>query len=481
MSATSNQPSRSPLLGVCLLYLLLPNVLFLVGWVEPWLAWPVSALLVAGCWLLWRRITIPARTPMSGRDKASLALSLLAGAVFVYIMGFNGDFPQTGDWLARNAMYETLVNGGWPLHSARGEYFVYYHSYDLPPAALAKCIGVIVPAWFIHALWVYAGLALVILCLHCRARRRTLSLLVFMLCMACLQDLLDWSGVIARYIPAVQGLVDCYSSLVPRSLKYYGVWQQLMATYNHAVPTLLFLAMVYARLLPWHALLPVSALVVVCSPLGAVVLLVYLAFLLLPRVRREGIAPMLGHPLLYAAIPLLGLLGLYYSSGVGSGYVPAWQSLTFAGKTGKLLLAYGLGTACMVLPLCVFGWRYRRTAGFRASLLLLLVMPWIWSKVGDMELLQYKGTILPFFFLAVFLHSAWKHASRSRRCVLLLLFAMCAYSPFLDFQHRLRGFGISPQQHELNIRSGWHGHLNHPEHRWYAQFWGPKAPPLFRK
>lgn len=480
MSATTNQLGRSPLLGVCLLYLLLPNVLFLVGWVGPWLAWPVSALLVAGCWLLWRRITFPARAPMSGGDRASLALSLLTGAVFVYLIGFNGDFPQNGDFLVRNAIYGALVNESWPLHSARGEYFVYYHAFLLPPAVIAKCTGGMVPVWLHQALWVYAGMALIILCLYRRARRRTLSLLVFMIGLACLQDLLDLSGVIAHYIPAVQGLVDCYSSLVPHSLKYFGIWIQMMGTYHHAVPTLLFLAMVYARLLPWHALLPVSALVVVCSPLGAAALLVYLAFLLLPRVWREGVAPVLNHVLLYAAILLLGLLGLYFFSGGASQCKPAWQSAVYFGKTGQLLLAYVLGTVSMLLPLFIFGWRYCRTAGFRASLLLLLALPWFWIGLVNNELL-FKGVIVPYFFLAVFLHSAWKHASRSRRCVFLLLFAMCTFAPFLDFQHRLREFGISPQQHELNICSGWQGHLNHPEHRWYSQFWGPKAPPLFRK
>ena len=479
MSETPATPQRhSPLLGICLLYLLLPNILFLVGWVEPWLAWPLAALLSAGCWLLWRRSTFTPRAPMTRRDKAMLTLSLLAGAAVVYLIGFNGDFPQNGDFLVRNAMYNTLVNESWPLHSARGEYLVYYLSFELPPAALEKCIDGIAPSWLIHALWVYAGLALFILCLHRRARWRVLSLLVVILGMSCVQELLNHPGVVARFMPGMQGLVDCYKSLIPNHLNYFAIWQQVMSTYNHAVPVLLFLGMVYARLLPWHTLLPVSALVVVCSPLGAVVLLVYLAFLLLPRLRREGLVPVMRHTLLYAAIPLLGLLGLYYFSGEGSQCKAAWQCSIFAGKTVQLLLAYAFGTAIMVLPLFVFGWRYRRTAGFRSALLLLLALPWFWVGVDNNELM-FKGTLLPYFFMAVFLHGARKHAALPRRCVFLLLFAIYAFSPVWDIQHRLSEFATSPQQREWNTLSGWHGHLNHPEHMWYSRFWAPKAPPFF--
>ena len=133
----------------------------------------------------------------------------------------------------------------------------------------------------------------------------------------------------------------------------------------------------------------------------------------------------------------------------------------------------------MLLPLFVFGWRYRRTAGFRASLLLLLALPWCWTGVDNNELML-KGTILPYFFMALFLHGAWKCAALPRRCVFLLLFAATAYIPFLDIQHRLREFGTSPQQHELNIHNEWCGHLNNSWHEWYSRFWGPKAPPLFR-
>ena len=480
MRETPAPPQRhSQLLGICLLYLLLPNILFLVGWVEPWLAWPLVALLSAGCWLLWRRSTFAPRAPMTQGGKAMLALCLLGGAAVVYLMGLNGDFPQPRDFIARNGIYGALVNETWPLLSARGEYFVYYHAFWLPAAAVADILRSAVPGWLVLAAWIYLGVALCILCLFRRCRRRTLSLLAVMMGLACAQQVLGRADVFAAVLP-IQGFVDAYNALIPQPVLYTCLWHQLAATYNHAVAVMLFLCMVHGRLLNARTLLPVAALVVACSPLGALALLVYLACILLPQVRRGQLPQMLREPMLYAVLPLLALMALYFSSGAVSQAVAGWNASLYGGSAARFLPAYLGGTLFMVGALCVFGWRYRRTSAFRAAALLLVIMPLVWLGLDTNEFL-YKGSLVPFFVMAVLLHGSWPHAGRVKRAVVALLFAACTFIPALDIQHRLREFGTSPAQRELNLQNEWQGHLNHPEHPWYRQFWGPQAPPFFRK
>lgn len=470
---------RSLLLGACLLYLLLPNVLFLCGWVETWLAVPLAVLLAAGGWELWRRSTFVPRAPMTQGGKAMLALCLLLGAAVVYLMGLNGDFPQPRDFIARNGIYGALVDEAWPLLSARGEYFVYYHAFWLPAAAVADILRSAVPGWLVLAAWIYLGVALCILCLFRRCGRRTLSLLAVMMGLACAQEVLGRADVFAAVLP-IQGFVDAYNALIPHPVLYTCLWHQLAATYNHAVAVMLFLCMVHGRLLSARTLLPVAALVVACSPLGALALLVYLACILPPRAGRGQLPNLLREPMLYIALPLLALLALYFSSGAVSQAVAGWNASLYGGSAARFLPAYLGGTFFMVGALCVFGWRYRRTSAFRAAALLLVIMPLVWLGLDTNEFL-YKGSLVPFFVMAVLLHGSWPHAGRAKRAVVVLLFAACAFIPALDIQHRLREFGTSPAQHELNIQNEWQGHLNHPEHPWYRQFWVPQAPPLFRK
>lgn len=49
------QPQRSHLLACALLYLLLPNILFLAGWVQTWIAIPLSLLLAWMCFSFGKR------------------------------------------------------------------------------------------------------------------------------------------------------------------------------------------------------------------------------------------------------------------------------------------------------------------------------------------------------------------------------------------------------------------------------------------
>ena len=58
----------------CLLYLLLPCLLFLAGWVQPWVAWPVGLGLVAA--VLWVSRECPAR-PLRWSGAGALRVALL--------------------------------------------------------------------------------------------------------------------------------------------------------------------------------------------------------------------------------------------------------------------------------------------------------------------------------------------------------------------------------------------------------------------
>lgn len=480
-ATTVTTPQRGSLLaGACLLYLLLPNVLFLAGWVQPWLAWPLIVLLSFGCFHLWRRLG-DVRPVHRGGRRWQLPAALLAGALAVYMIGFNGDFLQAGDFIVRNAIYDSLIREDWPLHSVRGEYFVYYHAFWLPPAFVAKFSGGVVAPWLILALWVYVGIVLFILALYRRAGRRLPGLLLLLLGVACIQEVLGRADVIARYLP-VQGAVDAYYSVVPVPMRYPAVWLQLVNTFNHCIPVLLLLACGFGRVFRGTSLLLASALVVACTPLGAAALLVYLGFLLLPHLRSNPLnvlVPLVKSPLLYAELALLFLLGLYFGSGGGTGCVPAWRGDTFAGHPQELAIAYILGTLFTLLPL-VFVWRFRHTSAFRTAVLVTVLFPLVWVGV-DLNELQLKGILIVFFFVPVLLYAAWPYARRGKRCAMVPMLVAAAYIPFLDIQHRLREYGTSAQQHERNIQGEWQGHLNHPEHYWYFRFWGKEAPLFYKK
>lgn len=89
-----------------------------------------------------------------------LAVMLLWG----YLGGLNGYFYQSNDWPYRNAIFRDLIEYDWPVtYPESATALVYYISFWLPPAAVAKLAlalsGSAETAWFTGqmALWVWAA------------------------------------------------------------------------------------------------------------------------------------------------------------------------------------------------------------------------------------------------------------------------------------------------------------------------------------
>lgn len=469
------QPQRSHLLACTLLYLLLPNILFLAGWVQTWMAVPLSLLLAWMCFSLWKNAP---RRKMQQITLGGWCIILLIPALMTWCIGFDGSFPQTLDFVVRNAVYASLVNDSWPLHSAQGEYFVYYHAFWLPPAALVKLTGL--PAVPVLIAWVYAGLVLFTALLYRRLRGWTAVFLLLLVMVGNAHELVLHHDVLLKFIPLPIPETNFFSRLeLANQMVWNTGWMQILYTYNHAIAVFIFLALYLSRLLNHEGLLLASPLMVVMSPIGAMAVAAFLAWVVLTR---HGALPrLLGSPLLYVGVLLVALEGLYFGSGAGSGCCTAWKASVNAGLPPATVWGmYLLSILPMAGMFLLFGWEFRRTAGFQVGLVLIVALPAVWVGVDNNELL-YKGACLVIFFACLFLIGSWRHARTGRRIVLALVLASASIIPLLRVQHHVRSFALTPEQRTLNIRNEWQGHLNHPEHEWYARFWGPQAPPLFRK
>lgn len=172
-------PRALTIVGV--LYLLLPNVLFLLGWVEPEVSIPLCLLLIFVVWRVLKNLSIP-QIRFEKKDLIFVFLLVLGCLFAVESLGINGHAQQSGDFIVRNAIYDSLVRESWPLHSERGEYFVYYHAYWLPPALLAKWLGAAFSSFLLWG-WTVLGFVLGFSLLYLRFKRSTLLLMAILFLM----------------------------------------------------------------------------------------------------------------------------------------------------------------------------------------------------------------------------------------------------------------------------------------------------------
>ncbi len=453
--------------SACLLYLLLPCLLFLAGWVQPCVAWPVG-LALAGA-VLWVAAQCPAR-PLQWNAAGALRLGLilLLGAAWVLTTGPWGLVEQSGDATVRNAVYAALVRDSWPL-TVEGEPFIYYLAFWLPPALAAK-LGA--PAEAALLLWTLLGVWLALLAVA--AGRGTRRALVFLVILLLLGEMTDWVNRV--YYKLVAGSAwDVFQDWVLFfDLHFTASCVQLRNTFNHYLAPLVLLGMLAGRLLPGRYGLVAGALVLACSPLAAVALL--------PLLLLRGGRTLLNVPTLavlpYAALPLLFLAG-----GVGG-------QVAFMRPTGDCSLAdlssaqlwgrYLLQTLVVAGPALLLLRRWWRTSWFAAAILLAGLMPLLWVGLWNNEFI-YKGAAVMWFCLAWLYAAAWCHTTGPRKALLALFLLLSASAAYGQLAGALKSFSWQQEARARNTRNEWHGQLHQPGDARANQFKGtPRLPELFR-
>lgn len=167
--------SYSKLKKIAYFCLLLPSLVFVLGFLKWYIALPVTALLVAA-YVFTLRDT-KKEYELYREKEISLTkkqLGALIGVVMVwcFLSGLGNWYYQSGDWSARNAIFRDLIRFEWPvIYSAKNAALVYYIGYWLPPALIGKLFYGITAdldvAWVIgnFALWVWSVICVIVVIL----------------------------------------------------------------------------------------------------------------------------------------------------------------------------------------------------------------------------------------------------------------------------------------------------------------------------
>ncbi len=129
-----------------IIFLSIPIVIFLTGWLKFFIAWPATVIFLFGLYKLLRNNGF-----IHEQDKQhlnvsvlNLGASILLVSIPVLISGVGGVGSQTWDWVKHNAIFLDLVHQAWPLtYQTEGDVvaLVYYIAFYLPAALVGKFLG----------------------------------------------------------------------------------------------------------------------------------------------------------------------------------------------------------------------------------------------------------------------------------------------------------------------------------------------------
>lgn len=285
-SPSSHSPSAPSELGRVVLYLALPNAVFLIGWCQWWAALGGSMALA---WLLRPLVGRPAPEDSSPTFRVQLILLVVALAWAVF-GGAGHLFHANKDWIVRDAVLRDLVVFSWPVayRLESGENYLLRApiGYYLPAALLGKVIGLRLAdyallAWTTLGVWLLLGLVV-----RRKDPPRWIAAKVLLVIVFSGMD------VVGNMLVANPFDLTTHLEWWARSFQYSSNTTQLFWVPGHALPGWLAVAALYRHPTadePPRALPALLALIPLWSPLAAIGFAPFALLALIRHVRSRGI------------------------------------------------------------------------------------------------------------------------------------------------------------------------------------------------
>lgn len=381
---------------ITILYLIIPFIIFCMGWLRLSVAIPATAIILWATWLLLKQDS-RAQLPISN-SQFPFYLLLITG-IWVLLSGVGGYTFQNWDHNWRNAVLHDLISYDWPVFYSTPEsgpvkMLVYYVGYWLPSALVGKLLGWQAANFFLF-LWTWLGIFLVALHLASALKTSTVKAILLLIFFSGMDALgaLFLSPEYPTLFPAVTHL-----EIWNGSLQYSSFTTQLFWVFNQAVPAWLCIAAIITlsnregtQTDTRSILIILSSLCFFFAPLASVGLLPYLLIELIKQTDFKSPFKNLRWDILLAAVIIFLLSAFFFTSNTAA-QSRGFQSLVLKDFFIFFLLEGGI----LWLLLAPVKWRDPR---WMITGLILAIIPFI--QLGSGNDFVMRASIAPLFYLMV--------------------------------------------------------------------------------
>ncbi len=456
----------SLIMPVSLIYLLIPNLIFIAGWLQPWFAIPISLLLLWQLVLLLKKIGEVKFHGLHRNHVRFVGATLLIAISVTLISGIGGIGFQDSDWIKHNAVLKDLIDQPWPVYyeiDYQSVPLVYYIAFYLPAALVGKLFGWAV-ANLVLVVYSLIGLGLAMAWFSILIGRRSLFVpLIFVLFSG-----LDLIGRL--FIAPKISLIRPDHSLGWAHIEWWAyAWQYSALTTqyfwvpNQAIAGWILTGLVVYGIsqscwVRYRALM--FGLALLWSPFVALGVVPYLLVDLFLKWRtwREARTRYFSFENLMG-LSLLIVMGLYYSaklyqiapkvdSGIKHGFTLALAESDREALIGFFLiivfciLEFGLYAGLLWLRRSEWNLNSRWLLGI--SVVILSVLPFY--QFGEMNDFLMRASIPALFVMAVLVGKTILDTSQSRRyrALLFVLFILGSVNVGIEFRRHIVGMCAPP-------------------------------------
>lgn len=420
-------------------YILLPLLIFLIGFCKGWIALLATAVVAVSAYFLYKNAP-KLWVPSTRKEWALLALSAAVSVVWVYSAGIGALAFQNSDHTARNAIFELLATQPWPILVNNGDAMLtYYVGFWLPVAVISKLFHSIMLGYLLQIIWAALGVFLTFYYLLAALGKKTVWVLVVFIFFSGL-DIVGSMLFFKLHPFQPLNLIEHIEWWMPW-LQFSSMTTQLYWVFNQAVPAWVVTLLLYHEKNN-KALVFLYACTFICSTLPALGLIPLLAWWCLqngtPNLKTvftpAHFWQAFKNSLTFANLAGAGLITLisyaYLSgniSGASNGAVlQSTQGVVWAQIIGTQFLPFFILEAGLYL-LCVARLQYKNPL-FYLCLACLLVYPFI--RIGNAPDFCMRATIPALVLLCLFvIQSLQEEKVRPLRLALLTLLLLGAITP----------------------------------------------------
>lgn len=471
--AVDSLPHTTWIEALALLYVALPTVLFVAGWIVAPFGSAVACATALAILMLLRR-HFSDGSPTIG----PLLLPIVAIAGLWCLMAGLGHYVfANSDWVVRDAVLVDLIREPWPVRYTIDGTAMLLRApigYFLPAAVIGKLWGVFAAETALFV-WTIVGVSLVFAMML--RDRPSLKPALVRIGIFIVFSGMDIAGTIAHYNPhAIGDHLEWWAYL----FQYSSQTTQLFWVPNHALPGWIAIAWLLGQP-PRRLPIAPAVLFVVFAPLWSPLTAIGIAPIAAVAILRQAVfdgarivmVKLLDWRILVPAVASLVLVYPYLIAGSdkvasGSNADMRWVGEDFVPRYIEFVLFEFVGFALLLLK------RDRGNPVLWAAIVVLLVLPFY--RFGPYNDLAMRASIPALTLLAIRLGS-WLSmplsATRDRcaRVIAVILLAIGAVTPFMEFARALiePRWPMNEAASVIDVTRGTH-YLTPSEQPWLRQF-----------
>lgn len=424
------------------IYLILPVIFFLIGWIKPIIAIPFSIAVLSIIFIVNKN---------NEEDEANIKVIsekglLLVGVILLIVCilaGQGGLFYQSEDHHWRNAIFRDLINQEWPVYYERSNtYLDYYIGHWLVPAGLAKMVLPVSEsfAWFVGNMmllfWSTTGITLAFLWIINGIKNKNKKNLIIAVLIYIFFSGLDIIGILKT-----KNIIDMHLEWWATSYQFSSMMTQLFWVFNQSIPTWLITMMfLKEKNVKNYFLLIILLLPYAPLPfLGAIPLFACNGFRCLyksikDKKIKEFFKDVFSIQNVIALVCILPIFYFYYSlnqSTVNSGFTIYTQLLTPAGILNLIMF--------WLLEIGIYGIflykEYKNSPLYWTSFITLLIIPV--CAFGGARDLAMRGSIpaliVGMVFIIDFLLNKFETSKKVCAGIIIMCLTIGAVTPGFEF------------------------------------------------